>query len=270
MKIKDITKLIDQNEENDQAVLNLKQRHLFKWVSLGLVSAVIFGLSLVYLVKGYHTFSALNQKRLLVGISGVLVILSAYQIWFINRKKPTLKEAYNRYKMADMFSFFGISLLIIFFVASFYFFTAEVNHRSMTPTLNDGDRLVVYQFNYKPKRGDIVVIFMDSTNYVGADNSHYVKRVVGMPLDYISVSAAGVLIINNEEIQTIPANYLEDLRHNLEGLENNQIPEGSYFVLGDNTLNSHDSRAIGFIYERDILAKVVFRFYPFNLFGGVK
>ena len=108
------------------------------------------------------------------------------------------------------------------------------------------------------KRGDVVVIFMDDTHYVGADNSHYVKRVVGMPLDYISVSAAGILIINNEEIQTIPNNYLADIRANLDGLENNQIPEGSYFVLGDNTLNSHDSRAIGFIYGTDIVAKVVF------------
>lgn len=270
MKIKEITKLIDQNEENEQALVNLKKRHLFKWVSLGLVSAVIFGLSLVYLVKGYQTFSSLNQKRLLVSISGFLVILSAYQVWFVGKKATTLKVAYNRYKVADMVSFFGISLLIIFHIASFYFFTAEVNHRSMTPTLNDGDRLVVYQFDYTPKRGDVVVIFMDNTHYVGADNSHYVKRVVGMPLDYISVSAAGILIINNEEIQTIPDNYLAEIRANLDGLENNQIPEGSYFVLGDNTLNSHDSRAIGFIYGTDIVAKVVFRFYPIKLFGGVE
>ena len=122
MKIKEIIKLIDQNEENEQAIVNLKLRHLFKWVSLGLVSAVIFGLSLVYLVKGYQTFSSLNQKRLLVSISGFLVILSAYQVWFVGKKTPTLKEAYNRYKIADMVSFFWYQLtdnfsysLVLFF-----------------------------------------------------------------------------------------------------------------------------------------------------------
>lgn len=267
MKIKDIIKLVEANEENEVAIRSLKQKHLFKWVSLGLVSAVIFGLSLVYVVKEYQTFSSRNQKMLLLSISVFAILLSAYQVWFMSRDKITLKKAYDMFKIADTLTFFGISLLIIFHIMTFYFFTAEVNHRSMTPTLNDGDRLIVYQFDYQPERNDIVVIFMDSNHYSNADDTHYVKRVIGMPGDYISLSSAGILIINNEEIQQVPVTYQEDLRDNLAALENNQIPEGFYFVLGDNVDNSHDSRAIGLIYESDIVAKVVFRFY--KEFGGV-
>ncbi|PKK86830.1 MAG: signal peptidase I [Tenericutes bacterium HGW-Tenericutes-8] len=267
MKIKEIIKLIDANEENEVAIKSLRQKHLFKWVSLGLVAAVVFGLSLVYLVKEYQTFSSRNQKLLLISISAFAILLAVYQVWFMSRDKITLKKAYDMFKIADTLTFFGISLLIIFHVMTFYFFTAEVNHRSMMPTLSDGDRLIVYQFDYQPVRNDVVVIYMDANHYDGADDTHYVKRIIGMPGDYISVSSAGVLIINNEEIQQVPATYLEDIRENLDGLENNQIPEGFYFVLGDNVDNSHDSRALGFIYEEDIVAKVVFRFY--KEFGGV-
>ena len=267
MKIKEIITLIDANEESELALKSLKQKHLFKWVSLGLVSAVIFGLSLVYLVKDYQTFSSRNQKLLLISICAFAILLAVYQVWFMSRDNITLKKAYDMFKIADTLSFFGISLLIIFHIMTFYFFTAEVNHRSMMPTLSDGDRLIVYQFDYDPVRNDIVVIYMDSSHYDGADDTHYVKRVIGMPGDYISVNSAGVLIINNEAVQEVPATYLDQLRANLDGLENNQIPEGFYFVLGDNTDNSHDSRALGFIYEEDIVAKVVFRFY--KTFGGV-
>ena len=49
-----------------------------------------------------------------------------------------------------------------------------------------------------------------------------------------------------------------------------QVPQGKYFVLGDNRLNSRDSRIFGFIDEEDILGKVSLRYWPLNSFGTVE
>jgi signal peptidase I len=132
---------------------------------------------------------------------------------------------------------------------------------SMFPTLQQHDRLIVYQFDYTPQRNDVVVIFIDE-DYYAIEESHYVKRVVGLPGDTIEVNNLNQLLINGSVVQNLPAANVQDVKDLIEFLPDGKIMPGFYFVLGDNVANSHDSRNIGFIREQDIKAKVIFRFFP--------
>ncbi|MDY0210117.1 MAG: signal peptidase I [Acholeplasma sp.] len=268
MKIKDIAAIIESGEAPDDALKSLKQKRLFKWLSLALVSFVAVGLTLLYLVRDERTFSSQTQKVILLILSSVLLIVSVSQVASLNKENVTLKKAFDRFKFTDLFTFISISIIVILHITTFYFVTAEVNQSSMTPTLNDQDRLIVYQFDYLPVRNDIVVIFMDETHYLRGDDTHYVKRVVALPGDTMSLNGSNDLLVNGNVIQRLPNEHVDAVSKLISELDGNIIPEGFYFVLGDNIANSHDSRSIGLIYEQDIVAKVIFRFYP--KFGGVK
>ena len=97
----------------------------------------------------------------------------------------------------------------------------------------------------------------------------YIKRVIGLPGDTIS-SQDDVIYINDEPLSET---YLSE-----ETLQNNTntidfapltIPEGEYFVMGDNRNHSFDSTEFGPIPEESINAEILFRFWPLNTFGTV-
>lgn len=263
MTLKEISKLVESNEDSIEATKTLHKKMITKMVTLNVVSLIIFGIALLYMIQGYPTFTSESQKILLIILSGFFVISSAIALFLLN--KPfnwSLGKQFNTFKWVDTIQFFIISILIVLHVITFYVFTAQVYQSSMQPTLQEGDRLIVYQFNYQPKRDDIVVIFMDSDHYQGVDNSHYVKRIVGLPGDTITVNGSNQLLINGIVVQQLPSSYVDKVIDWIEFLPDNKIQAGFYFVLGDNVANSQDSRSLGFIREEDIKAKVIFRFFP--------
>ena len=147
-----------------------------------------------------------------------------------------------------------------------------VDGDSMEPTLTNGDYLILNKFS-SIERFDIVVFPPPDQ-----DDTQYVKRVIGVPGDSIEYRD-DVLFLNGEPTEQI---FLEDSLQEeatiytsgdftlltLFGVDT--VPEGQYFVLGDNRLNSRDSRAFGFIDEESILGKVSFRYWPFESFGFVE
>ena len=166
-----------------------------------------------------------------------------------------------------------ISTLIIFFVINQFFFSpVMVDGDSMEPTLTNGDYLILNKFS-SVERFDIVVFPPPDQ-----DDTQYVKRVIGVPGDSIEYRD-DVLFLNGEPTEQI---FLEDSLQKdatiytsgdftlltLFGVDT--VPEGQYFVLGDNRLNSRDSRVFGFIDEESILGKVSFRYWPFEAFGFVE
>ena len=166
-----------------------------------------------------------------------------------------------------------ISTLIIFFVINQFFFSpVMVDGDSMEPTLTNGDYLILNKVS-SIERFDIVVFPPPDQ-----DDTQYVKRVIGVPGDSIEYRD-DVLFLNGEPTEQI---FLEDSLQKdatiytsgdftlltLFGVDT--VPEGQYFVLGDNRLNSRDSRAFGFIDEESILGKVSFRYWPFEAFGFVE
>lgn len=263
MTLKEISNLVIAKSEDFEAKQVLQKKMKVKTITLNIIALLVFGLSSLYMVQGYTTFTSGLQKILLISFSGVFVVVSALFLIYLNKPATlNLSKLFRLFKWVDTIQFFIISLLIVLHVITFYVFTAEVFQSSMQPTLQEHDRLIVYQFDYTPKRNDIVVIFMNSEHYEHVDDSNYVKRVVGLPGDTIAVDPSNQLLINGEAIQQIPTSYVQMVKDLIAFLPESKILDGFYFVLGDNVSNSQDSRSLGFIREEDIKAKVIFRFYP--------
>ena len=141
-----------------------------------------------------------------------------------------------------------------------FFQVVRVDGESMYPTLKNGELLVINKQVVRNvdniKRGDIIVAKTKTKHYV-------VKRVVGLPEDTIEVSPKGVVKINNEILKEKYLNpFTEDtvIVTGIDGTEKTKVPEGRYFLMGDNRFNSLDSREYGSVPQKDFLGKVVFKF----------
>lgn len=158
-------------------------------------------------------------------------------------------------------------------VGGVYFFLGRpftVSGASMYPTLHNGDRMVLSKVG-DVHRFDVVILKAPD------ENVEYIKRVIGMPGDTVEMKN-GVLYINGKKVdqpfintealakQTV---FIDDFT--LESLTGEaKVPEGKYFVLGDNRGVSKDSRMIGFIDRSAIEGKAVFTIWPFGRIGGQK
>ena len=100
----------------------------------------------------------------------------------------------------------------------------------------------------------------------------YIKRVVALPGEIVSVNSNGELIINNK---LIPEPYVSykcslSLFNNCGKFENIKVPEDHFLVLGDNRANSWDGRywpGSKFLHKKEIIGKAYFRFWPLGQVG---
>ena len=156
--------------------------------------------------------------------------------------------------------------LVLVLVFSFFFRIIQVDGESMVPTLENGDKLIVWGAGYTPQRGDVVIV--DSYTAYGKP---LVKRVIAKGGDTVSIDySTGTVEVNGEVLQE---DYIAEptyLGYDLQFPYT--VPEGTVFLMGDNRNESLDSRSsyIGCIDERDILGKVLVCFMPFTDFGVVK
>lgn len=148
--------------------------------------------------------------------------------------------------------------------------------RGMAPALIPGDKVMVERFTFlfrKPRRGDLVVFKTDNIFSLPA-GEYYVKRVVGEPGDRVRI-VDGQLFINGRTVILSNAigkiNYVPaDPRWNPEPDREFSVTDGAYFVLGDNSTNSLDSRYWGSVSGNAIIGRVGFRYFPPSRIGTVK
>lgn len=172
-------------------------------------------------------------------------------------------------------------VIIIIFVVLIRTFIAtpiRVNGSSMSPTLLNGDHMLLYKLTPKTrgiKRFDIVVISTDSGKLI--------KRVIGLPGEKIKYeitkdddgNESATLYINGKAVEE---NFITDEAKNATCVidtkicngEEIEIPEGEYYVMGDNRINSKDSRMIGTIEKERINGTTQIILFPFNRIGKVK
>ncbi|MEC0695300.1 signal peptidase I sipT [Bacillus atrophaeus] len=178
-------------------------------------------------------------------------------------EKPVKKKSNTYWEWAKAIV---IAVVLALLIRHFLFEPYLVEGSSMYPTLHDGERLFVNKtVNYvgELKRGDIVIINGDSSKV------HYVKRLIGKPGETVEMKD-DTLYINGKKIDE---SYLSNNKKDAKKLGVNltgdfgpvKVPKGKYFVMGDNRLNSMDSRnGLGLISEDRIVGTSKFVFFPFN------
>lgn len=152
----------------------------------------------------------------------------------------------------------GILFIQVFYIVYlFCFIGVQVSGTSMLDTLQDGDRLYMMrmQFYSDIEYGDIIVTKHDEKNII--------KRIIGKPGDSVEIRN-NLIYVNDIVIKDdTPSNkVMYDMRRITLSCD-------EYFVLGDNRANSLDSRSIGPIKEKDILALNAFRYFPFDQIGVI-
>lgn len=148
------------------------------------------------------------------------------------------------------------AVAIAFVVRTFLFEPVRVDGNSMNYTLANGEIMLVTKPEYllgEPQRFDVVIC-----HYPGRGNTNFVKRIVGLPGDKVAV-LDGFLYVNGEKYEE---EYITN-RPNYT-LPEYEVPEGMYFVLGDNRSNSNDSHLIGPIERSMIVGHVRQVVFPFG------
>lgn len=152
-----------------------------------------------------------------------------------------------------------VIVLVVVLVRSFIITPVRVNGDSMKSTLHDGDILLLEKYDTNYKRFDIVV-----AKYNG---EKIVKRVIGLPGDTVEYRN-NILYINGERVDE-PFTDEDTENFSLKQIGYDKIPEGYYFIVGDNRDDSLDSRYLGLFKKDSIEGKVIFRIFPFSGFGKI-
>lgn len=152
-----------------------------------------------------------------------------------------------------------VSLALAWFIGTFIIMNAYIPSGSMENTLKEGDKVIGNRLAYKfsePERGDIIMF-----KFPDDESRDFIKRVIGLPGETVTVKA-GKVYINDSEVP-LTEDYLKE-----EPFEADfgpyEVPAGHYFVMGDNRNGSNDSRYWNnpYVSEDEILAKAVIRWMP--------
>lgn len=154
-------------------------------------------------------------------------------------------------------------ILIILFIVILRIFVItpiRVDGISMNDTLQNGEIMLLKKYDKSFDRFDIVVF-----NF---KNVRLIKRVIGLPGEHVTFKNNKLYINDKEVKQDMITKETNDFDLSQLGIE--VIPDGYYFVVGDNRGDSTDSRIIGLVSEKDILGTTNFVIFPFTKFGTVK
>lgn len=164
------------------------------------------------------------------------------------------------------------SLLALLIVLPIRIFIAQpfiVSGASMETTFSTGQYLIVDQLTYRlndPVRGEVIIF-----RYPKDPSKFFIKRIIGIPGDTVSVSGRDVTISNAEHPEgvVLDKEYLIDAKPSATLTET--LGENEYFVMGDNRDASSDSRAWGVLQRDKIVGRALLRLFPFskiNVFPG--
>jgi signal peptidase I len=223
-----------------------------------------------------------------------IIFLIAFAFWLINKFVVKQEEGLIEFA-ASLAPVLGLVLVL----RSFMIEPFQIPSKSMVPTLKVGDFILVSKWSYglrlpvlrtkifdvdSPKRGDVVVFFPPD------EERYFIKRLVGLPGDKIQV-INGKLYVNNaampqtDTIVDAGAPRSQVMMEDLDGVEHliqkrvpptrmsqnfsTLVPQGHYFMMGDNRDNSSDSRVWGPVPEERIVGKAFARWMFWDDFLSV-
>jgi signal peptidase I len=168
----------------------------------------------------------------------------------------------------ENFQILLVALILALIVRAYVAEPRFIPSDSMVPTLQVGDRLVIEKISYRlhpPEFGDIVVFDppqqLQDQGY--SKDQAFIKRIIGRPGQTIEVKN-GTVYLDNRPLQE---SYIAEAPN--YRLPSVTVPEGMFFVMGDNRNNSNDSHVWGFLPQDYILGRAWVRFFPFDRLGKV-
>ena len=240
-----------------------------------------------------------------VWLFGAAVVTGVITLWDVlwGRKGREAKGRQHEPVLVAYGKAFFPVILIVFCLRSFLVEPFRIPSGSMLPTLNIGDFILVNKFDYglrlpilnkklveldSPQRGEVMVFRFPQDPSV-----HFIKRIVGLPGDEILIQNKR-LIINGEPVPLIPDGrytyeekskngketdrFLEtlgehdhDVVMDLSSRAVNQrivVPEGNYFLMGDNRDHSNDSRYWGFVPDENVVGRAFFIWFSWDSLNG--
>lgn len=149
-----------------------------------------------------------------------------------------------------------ISLAIILPVRLFLVQPFYVEGASMEPNFYQNEYLIIDEISYRfnePQRGEVIIFKSPQ-----GDRSYFIKRVIGLPGEKIEVKD-GHVFINGSKLEE---KYISNF--STEDHQEITVNQAEYFVMGDNRINSMDSRQFGPIKDSSIIGRVWIRGWPIN------
>ena len=147
---------------------------------------------------------------------------------------------------------------------------------SMSPAIRPGDCLIMEGFsirNHAPQRGEIIVFTTDGIKSFKT-SSVFVMRAIGLPNEFISLREGEVYINNTPAIIKNSSGKLRyptpEIDSHYSVITEKSIPPDQYFMIGDNALNSFDSRYWGTLPSQNIRGRVWLRYWPPDRIGRVE
>lgn len=182
------------------------------------------------------------------------------------KKKPQKKNAVK--EAVSWILTFAIAIAVALVLRSYVLINANVPTGSMENTIVTGSDMFgsrLAYLNSDPERGDIIIFrFPDN------ESEKYVKRIIGLPGETVTINEGKIYI--DDATEPLEEDYLKEEWVEATGPFVFQVPEDSYFVMGDNRNNSFDSRYWDntFVTREEIIGKALFVYYPFNHMGTLK
>ena len=179
-------------------------------------------------------------------------------------KKEKPKKSLQR-EIFEWIMVLVVAAALAFVVRTFIFEPVRVDGSSMLNTLENNEFMIATKFDYlagDPERFDVVICDYPNTD----DGMYRVKRVIGLPGETIELKK-GELYVNGEFVEQ---NF--EMTPNETDFGLFTVPEGHYFVMGDNRNNSKDSRSeeVGNVKRSQIIGRTWLRIWPLNKFGLLK
>ena len=152
-----------------------------------------------------------------------------------------------------------VSLAVFALVYIFLFQPHQVDGHSMEPNFHNGEYILTDKVSYRlhaPSRGDVVVFHSPQDERVD-----FIKRIIGLPGETVEIRGGKVYVngmpLEEEFLRDSPSYVFEPTR----------VPQGNYFVLGDNRNNSSDSHVWGMVPEENIIGRAWVRYWPPDALG---
>ena len=167
-----------------------------------------------------------------------------------------------RYFMKEWVEPIVIAVILALIIRTFIVQAFKIPTGSMRPTLIEGDRILVNKFIYKfkgPERGDVIVFLSPEDK-----KKDFIKRLVGLSGEKIEISN-GTILVDDKAIDkdsVIKERYYYNRGDFGKEGQILEIPEDTYFVLGDNSISSRDSRYWGFLPKKYLIGKAFLIYWP--------